>query len=337
MISTPPTTTNSLTARNRESDILALAGGPVALLAEAADDGLRLDRFLALRLPELSRSRLQALVREGRLTLGGRVIDEPGHRVKPGDAVALEVPAPRAATPAAEARALEVLFEDEHLIVIVKPAGIVVHPAPGHADGTLVNALLAHCAGSLSGIGGVLRPGIVHRLDREVSGVMVVAKHDRAHVGLAGQFSVHSIERVYEAIVWGVPGMAAGTVDRALGRHPVDRKRMAIVQRGGKRAVTHWRLLEAAGSRAARLEFRLETGRTHQIRVHAASLGHPILGDRLYGRGRDGAGPAAVRELDRILLHARRLGFVHPVTGTALRFDVPPPGLYEGILELLRA
>lgn len=337
MISTPPTTTNSLTARSRESDILALAGGPVALLAEAADDGLRLDRFLALRLPELSRSRLQALVREGRLTLGGRVIDEPGHRVKPGDALALEVPAPRAAAPAAEARALEVLFEDEHLIVIVKSAGIVVHPAPGHADGTLVNALLAHCAGSLSGIGGVLRPGIVHRLDREVSGVMVVAKHDRAHVGLAGQFSVHSIERVYEAIVWGVPGMAAGTVDRPLGRHPVDRKRMAIVHRGGKRAVTHWRLLEAAGTRAARLEFRLETGRTHQIRVHAASLGHPILGDRLYGRGRDGAGPAAVRDLDRILLHARRLGFVHPVTGAALRFDVPPPSLYEGILELLRA
>ena len=285
----------------------------------------------------MSRSRLQALVREGHLTLGGRVIDEPGHRVKPGDPVVLSVPEPRPAEPAAEPRALEILFEDEHLLVLVKPAGIVVHPAPGHGQGTLVNALLAHCGTSLSGIGGVLRPGIVHRLDREVSGVMVVAKHDRAHVGLAGQFSVHSIERIYEAVVWGVPARAAGTVDRPLGRHPVDRKRMAIVTRGGKRAVTHWRLLEAAGTRAARLEFRLETGRTHQIRVHAASLGHPILGDRLYGRGRDGRGPAAVAELDRILLHARRLGFVHPITGAALRFDVAPPTLYEGILELLRA
>ena len=311
--------------------------GPVELTAEPTDDGERLDRFLARRLPEISRTRLQALVREGNLTLGGRVIDEPGHRGKPGDPVVLSVPEPRPAEPAAEPRALEILFEDEHLLVLVKPAGIVVHPAQGHGQGTLVNALLAHCGTSLSGIGGVLRPGIVHRLDREVSGVMVVAKHDRAHVGLAGQFSVHSIERIYEAIVWGVPTRTAGTVDRPVGRHPVDRKRMAIVARGGKRAVTHWRLLDAAGTRAARLEFRLETGRTHQIRVHAASLGHPILGDRLYGRGRDGRGPAAVADLDRILLHARRLGFVHPITGAELRFDVAPPTLYEGILELLRA
>ena len=221
--------------------------GPVELTAEAADDGQRLDRFLAERLPQMSRSRLQALVREGCLRLGERVIDEPGHRVKPGDGFTLAVPAPRAAAPAAEGHDLEVLFEDEHLIVLVKAAGMVVHPAPGHAGGTLVNALMAHCGASLSGIGGVLRPGIVHRLDREVSGVMVAAKHDRAHVGLAGQFSVHSIDRVYEAVVRGVPGAAAGTVDRPLGRHPVDRKRMAIVHRGGKRAVTHWRLLDAAG------------------------------------------------------------------------------------------
>jgi 23S rRNA pseudouridine1911/1915/1917 synthase len=307
------------------------------------DGGQRLDRFLAGRLPRLSRSRLQALVREGRLRQGERVIDEPGYRVKPGEAFTLDVPPPRAAEPAAESggRELEVLFEDEHLIVLVKPAGMVVHPAPGHAGGTLVNALLAHCGGSLSGIGGVLRPGIVHRLDREVSGVMVAAKHDRAHIGLAGQFSVHSVTRVYEAVVWGVPGTAAGTVDRPIGRHPVDRKRMAVAKGGGagKRAVTHWRLLGAAGTSAARMEFRLETGRTHQIRVHAASLGHPIVGDRLYGRGRDAARApaAAVGELGRILLHARALGFAHPITGEALAFDVPPPASFEGILELLRA
>ena len=303
---------------------------------DARHDGQRLDRFLAERLPRMSRSRLQALVREGRLRLGERVIEEPGHRVKPGDGLTLDVPAPRVAAPAPESHHLQVLFEDEHLIVLVKPAGMVVHPAPGHAGGTLVNALMAHCGTSLSGIGGVLRPGIVHRLDREVSGVMVVAKHDRAHVGLAGQFSIHSIERVYEAIVWGVPGAAAGTVDRPIGRHPVDRKRMAIVPRGGKRAVTHWRLLDAAGTRAARMEFRLETGRTHQIRVHAATLGHPIFGDRLYGRGRDTRSPAVIGHVDRIFLHARKLGFTHPITGAVMTYDLPPPASYEGILELLR-
>ena len=225
--------------------------------------------------------------------------------------------------------------------MLVKPAGLVVHPAAGHDAGTLVNALLAHCAGSLSGIGGVERPGIVHRLDREVSGVMVVAKHDRAHIGLAGQFSVHRITRVYEAIVWGVPRLPAGTIDRPIARHATDRKRMAVVREGsGKRAVTHWQLLAAAGSRAARLAFRLETGRTHQIRVHAASFGHSIVGDRLYGRGREGSTPpglaATLRSLDRILLHARHLGFTHPITEHPLAFEAPPPALFATTLERLR-
>ncbi|MFO1074455.1 MAG: RluA family pseudouridine synthase [Geminicoccaceae bacterium] len=321
----------------------ATGAGPsqrIELAADAEHDGQRLDQFLAARLPELSRSRLQGLVRAGHLRQDGRSIAEPGRRVKSGERFELELPPPRPAAPAPEAAELRVLFEDEHLLVMVKPAGMVVHPAPGHAAGTLVNVLLAHCGPSLSGIGGVLRPGIVHRLDREVSGVMVVAKHDRAHVGLAGQFSVHSIERVYEAVVWGLPGEAGGTVDRPIGRHPVDRKRMAVVRQGGKRAVTHWRLLEAAGTRAARLAFTLETGRTHQLRVHSTSLGHPILGDRVYGRGREGqlAGAAAhaVAGLDRILLHARRLGFVHPVTGVGLAFDEPPPPLFAHVLELLR-
>lgn len=326
-----------------ESDITATGKEPgtrIELEARGEDDGQRLDRFLAARLPELSRARLQNLVRAGHLRQDGRSIAEPGRRVKPGERFELEVPPPRPAEPAAEASKLHVLFEDEHLLVMVKPAGVVVHPAPGHAEGTLVNALLAHCGGSLSGIGGVLRPGIVHRLDREVSGVMVVAKHDRAHIGLAGQFSVHSIERVYEAVVWGLPATTGGTIDRPIGRHPVDRKRMAVVRHGGKRAVTHWRLLEAAGTRAARLAFTLETGRTHQIRVHGASLGHPIVGDRVYGRHREGRLPPAALDaiggLDRILLHARRLGFVHPITGERLSFDEPPPALFADVLELLR-
>jgi 23S rRNA pseudouridine1911/1915/1917 synthase len=344
-MTTPLTTTNTLSARSRDSDISATgepALGPVELVAAAEHDGQRLDRFLAGRLPQLSRSRLQALVREGRLRQGGLVVAEPGRRVKPGERFVLDVPRPRAAAPAPERHdGLEILFEDEHLVVLVKPAGMVVHPAPGHAGGTLVNALLAHCGGSLSGVGGVLRPGIVHRLDREVSGVMVAAKHDRAHVGLAGQFSVHTVTRAYEAVVWGVPAAGQGTVDRPIGRHPVDRLRMAVVRQGGKRAVTRWRLLETSGTRAARLELRLETGRTHQIRVHSSSLGHPIVGDRLYGRGRDAQAPAAalptVKKLDRIMLHARHLGFAHPATGEALAFEAPPPGVFATVLELLRA
>lgn len=305
-------------------------------------EGQRLDQFLAARVPALSRSRLQGLVREGYLRQGGRSIAEPGRRVKPGERFELEVPPPRPALPVAETVPLQILFEDEHLLVLVKPAGLVVHPAPGHARGTLVNALLAHCGGGLSGIGGVQRPGIVHRLDREVSGVMVVAKHDRAHIGLAGQFSVHSVGRIYEALVWGLPKATEGIIDRPIGRHPVDRKRMAVARQGGggKRAVTRWRLLDAAGTQAARLAFTLETGRTHQIRVHAASLGHPILGDRLYGRGREGqARPEvarAIAALDRILLHARHLAFTHPITGAPLAFDVPPPPAFERVLDLFR-
>ena len=295
--------------------------------------GFRLDRFLAVGLPELSRARIQALLREGHLAEGGRPVRDASRRVRPGERYRLVVPSPVAADPAPEDRALEVLFEDEHLLVLVKPAGVVVHPSAGHADGTLVNALLGHCWGSLSGIGGVERPGIVHRLDKEVSGVLVVAKHDRAHIGLAGQFSVHSVDRVYEGIVWGVPRAAEGTVDAAIGRHPQDRLRNAVLRTGGKRAVTHWRRVETAGTRAARMEVRLETGRTHQIRVHLAHLGHPLVGDRLYG----GKRPALPVRLDRILLHARLLGFVHPVTGEHLRFESPPPPEFVAILALLRA
>jgi 23S rRNA pseudouridine1911/1915/1917 synthase len=261
--------------------------------------------------------------------------------VRSGEVYALLVPDPVAAIPTPQAIDLPILFEDEHLIVVAKPAGLVVHPGPGHEEGTLVNAMLAHCQGSLSGIGGVARPGIVHRLDKDVSGVMVVAKHDRAHTILSGQFTVHSIERVYEAIVRGLPAKAEGVVDRPIGRHPLDRKRMAIVSHGGKRAVTHWKVLDAAGTRASRVQCSLETGRTHQIRVHLSSLGHPILGDRIYGPRRTGDLPEAARplveQLDRIALHARILGFKHPITDEPLRFDLPPPDLFDQLMDACRS
>jgi 23S rRNA pseudouridine1911/1915/1917 synthase len=252
----------------------------------------------------------------------------------------VRLPEPRPAAPRAEELPLDVVFEDEHLLVLDKPAGLVVHPAPGHAHGTLVNALLAHCAGSLSGVGGVLRPGIVHRLDKDVSGLLVVAKHDRAHVRLAAQFSVHRIERAYQALVWGVPARPSGSVDRPLGRHPKDRKRMAVVETG-KRALTHYRLLEAFGTLAARLDVALATGRTHQIRVHLAALGLGIIGDPLYRpRRRAQVGAALQRYLegfDRIALHAYRLGFEHPVTGAWCSFERAPPPSFERLGEQLRA
>jgi 23S rRNA pseudouridine1911/1915/1917 synthase len=315
------------------SRILTATAGP-------DDAGQRLDKFLASRWPELSRARLQDLIEAGELRRDDAVITEGSSRVKPGQSYALHLPEPRPALPQAEALPLDVVFEDEHLLVLDKPAGLVVHPAPGHARGTLVNALLAHCANSLSGIGGVLRPGIVHRLDKDVSGLLVVAKHDRAHVGLAAQFSVHRIERGYQAIVWGVPPHPRGSVDRPIGRHPKDRKRMAVVE-GGKRALTNYRLQEAFGTLAARLDLVLATGRTHQIRVHLAALGLGIIGDPVYRpHHRPQIGAALRRHLadfHRIALHAYRLGFVHPVTGASCSFERPPPPSLDRLSEELRA
>ena len=311
----------------------------LTLTAAAADAGQRLDKFLAGRLPELSRARLQALLEAGEVARDGVVITEASSRVKPGQEFALSLPEPVAATPEPEAIPLDVLYEDAHLLVLDKPAGLVVHPAPGHARGTLVNALLAHCAGSLSGIGGVSRPGIVHRLDKDASGLMVVAKDDQAHVRLAAQFSVHTIERGYTAIVWGRPPQAAGAIDRPIGRDPRDRKRMAVVE-GGKRALTHYRLEAAAGGLASRLKLVLGTGRTHQIRVHLGALGLGIVGDPIYRpRRRISPSPALAGQLAgfcRLALHAERLGFEHPITGAKVHLERPAPPCFDRLFESLQ-
>ena len=294
-----------------------------ATIAPAAD-GWRLDRALADAVPTLSRERLKVLIASGAVTRDGVMVRDPAKRASAGDRLNVAVPNPTLPHNEAQDIPLVIAYEDEHLIVIDKPAGLVVHPAAGNLDGTLVNALLHHCQGSLSGIGGVARPGIVHRIDKDTSGLMVAAKTDRAHEGLARQFHDHSIDRRYRAIVGGRPRPAEGKVDAPLARSATNRKKIAIVQ-GGKRAVTHYRTMELLRD-AALVECRLETGRTHQVRVHMASIGHSLLGDPVYGRTK-GAQKALLETLGfrRQALHAAHLGFIHPVKSTALAFDSPMP------------
>ena len=301
-----------------------------------AHAGWRLDRALADAVPTLSRERLKALIRSGAVESRGSAVRDPALKVKGGEALRLVVPEPRPAHNEPQDIPLSILFEDEHLLVVDKPAGLVVHPAAGNLDGTLVNALLHHCAGHLSGIGGVARPGIVHRIDKDTSGLLVVAKTDVAHEGLARQFAAHSIDRRYLAIVGGVPKTGGGTIDAPLARSATNRKKIAIVEgHRGKRAVTHWKRLEVLND-AALVECCLETGRTHQVRVHMASIGHALLGDPVYGRG--GKLHARVlKELgfDRQALHAAELGFTHPVTKNRLSFSSPmPPDMQELKLSL---
>lgn len=296
--------------------------------------GGRLDKFLALA-TGLSRMRLKALIEAGHAALDGATIKDASARVKPGQAVTLEVPPPVAAVPRAQAIPLTVVYEDAALIVVDKPAGLVVHPAPGNPDRTLVNALLAHCRGSLSGIGGVERPGIVHRIDKDTSGLLVAAKTEAAHRALAARFAAHDLERGYKAVVWGAPAGASGTVDAALGRSRHDRKKIALVE-SGKPAVTHWRV-EARYGRpplASLLDCRLETGRTHQIRVHLAALGHGLVGDQSYGRRPKGTPPLLAR-FPRQALHAWLLGFPHPVTGERLRFEADMPEDMRDLIDSL--
>ena len=303
---------------------------------EAGHAGWRLDRALADAVPTLSRERLKALIRSGAVEAGGKAVRDPATKVRGEEALTVAVPEPKAAHNEPQDIPLTIVFEDEHLLVVDKPAGLVVHPAAGNFDGTLVNALLHHCGGSLSGIGGVARPGIVHRIDKDTSGLLVVAKTDVAHEGLAKQFAVHSIDRRYLAIVSGVPRTAGGTVDAPLARSSVNRKKIAIVEEGrGKRAVTHWKRLDVLRE-AALVECRLETGRTHQVRVHMASLGHPLVGDPVYGRtGKTHGNTLKELQFHRQALHAAQLGFTHPVTKDRLSFASAMPADMQELFKAL--
>lgn len=307
-------------------------------MAGSGDAGERLDRFLARSMGEtLSRMRLKALIETGRVTKSGATLREPSHRVKPGDSFEIAVPAPVAAEPEGQAIPLSILHEDADLIVIDKPAGLVVHPAPGNPDGTLVNALIAHCGDQLSGIGGVKRPGIVHRLDKDTSGVMVAAKSDAAHQGLAKLFAAHDIDRAYRAVVWGQPVLPKGEIRTNIGRDPKNRQRMAVLAHGGRPAATHYKVLKRFTvrryvSNAAMVECVLESGRTHQIRVHMAHLGNPIMGDPVYARRRP---DPPLEGFKRQALHAFRLGFRHPVTGEKLLFESALPADMVGLISAL--
>jgi 23S rRNA pseudouridine1911/1915/1917 synthase len=308
----------------------------VEIALDASHAGWRLDRALADTVPSLSRERLKVLTKSGALTREGKAVRDPAIKVKGGERYILAIPEPEPAHNEPQEIPLPIVYEDEHLLVVDKPAGLVVHPAAGNRDGTLVNALLHHCGSSLSGIGGVARPGIVHRIDKDTSGLLVIAKHDKAHEGLARQFADHSIDRRYLAIVSGVPRQAEGSVDAPLARSPQNRKKIAIVSAGkGKRAVTHWKRLELLND-AALVECRLETGRTHQVRVHMASIGHPLVGDPVYGRGKT-THRELLNQLDfkRQALHAAYLGFIHPVTKGRLSFDSALPSDMQELFTAL--
>ncbi|WP_088310214.1 RluA family pseudouridine synthase [Novosphingobium sp. B 225] len=313
-------------------------GGNSIISGVTGADGQRLDKALA-DASGLSRERIKALLGEGRVRLNGKPAAQASLKLAAETPFEIDVPAASPAEAQAQDIPLTIVFEDEHLIVIDKPAGLVVHPAAGNLDGTLVNALLHHCKGQLSGIGGVVRPGIVHRIDKETSGLLVVAKTDKAHEGLARQFADHTIERAYFAIVAGVPVPPAGTVRGQIGRSDHDRKKMAVLHelnKRGKHAVTHYRLVEAFTG-AALIECRLETGRTHQVRVHMSSIGHGLLGDPVYGRTPPRLRPILTQlHFARQALHAAVLGFIHPVTGAVLRFESKPPADMAGLLVELR-
>ncbi len=297
----------------------------------------RLDAALAMAIPELSRARIQALIAENALVIDGNAVADAASKRHGGKSYRLTVPAPRPDKAQAQDIELDIVFEDEHLIIVDKPAGLVVHPAAGHADGTLVNALLHHCHGKLSGIGGVQRPGIVHRIDKDTSGLLVVAKSDAAHEGLAKLFAAHDIERKYFAIVSGVPAPPAGIVRTQIGRSTTNRKKMAVLpENKGKHAVTHYRTVESL-AKTALVECTLETGRTHQVRVHMAHIGHPLIGDATYSNRQNPfrIGPNQSK-FERQALHAASLGFIHPVSGEPLRFESSLPEDMQLLLSQLR-
>ncbi|MBD2123805.1 RluA family pseudouridine synthase [Trichocoleus sp. FACHB-262] len=299
--------------------------------------GERLDRWLSEQLPDLSRSRLQKLIEQGQVQVNGQVCTSKKATVQMGDRVQVEIPEAQPLELQPEAIPLDILYEDDHLLIVNKPAGLVVHPAPGHDSGTLVHALLAHCQtlsglNTLPGIGGVQRPGIVHRLDKDTSGAIAIAKTDQAHHHLQAQLKAKTARREYLAVVYGSPNAESGTIDLPIGRHPVDRKKMAIVAeaKGGRRAVTHWRVLERLGNYTL-IHFQLETGRTHQIRVHSGHIGHPIVGDPVYSSQR----PIGVN-LPGQALHAWKLRLQHPVSNDWIEATAPPPPVFKTLLEVLK-
>lgn len=322
------------------------------VIVEGSEGSPRLDRVLAARLAELSRSRLKALILAGRVAVKSAPVRDPAYHVGRGDTITIDVPEPVAAAPQGEDIALDIVYEDDDLVVIDKPAGLVVHPGAGHETGTLVNALIAHCGDSLSGIGGVKRPGIVHRLDKDTSGLLVAAKNDAAHQSLSAQFADHGktgeMRRGYLAFVWGVPNRARGTVEAPIDRHPHAREKMAV-REGGRHAVTHWEIVESFTGTdgkpvASLIACELETGRTHQIRVHLAHIGHPLMGDMVYGphfkTKAAQLGPearAALAALDRQALHAYLLTVEHPKTGAILEWKSDLPAELALLLRSLRA
>ena len=316
----------------------------ITLTVEKSEEKQRLDKFLVGRLFPLTRTRIQALMNDERLTCSNKIITSSSHKVKEGETYTLHIPQPQEAIPQAENISLNIIYEDNDLLVVNKPAGMVVHPAPGHRQSTLVNALLAHCSSTLSGIGGVRRPGIVHRLDKDTSGLMVVAKHDLAHQGLSAQFTDRTLTRSYWAFVWGAPHPKEGVIEGDIGRNPNNRQKMAVVTRGGKPAITHYRVLKSFFTKGDSLHnismvcCNLKTGRTHQIRVHMAHIGHPLVGDPVYGRPPKWAKKAfdvGVIAFPRQALHAFELRFLHPRTGESMAFETPLPADLETLISLL--
>ncbi len=302
----------------------------ISYIVEDEWNGMRLDKLLSELNEELSRSYLQKLIEQGKIQINNKPVTKTGYKVSPGEQIDFKLPEPEPLDILPEPIPLDILYEDEDVILINKGKDMVVHPAAGHYTGTLVNGLLYHCGNQLSGINGVMRPGIVHRIDRNTTGVLVVCKNDKAHQSLSEQLKVHSITRRYNAIVYGGFSEDSGRVEAPIGRHPVDRKRMAINYKNGKPAATNYRVLERFGNRYTHIECALETGRTHQIRVHMSSKQHPLLGDDVYGPAKDAF------HLEGQALHARVLGFIHPTTGQYMEFEAPLPAYFEELLDKLR-